>query len=185
MVLVQGNRFVQTPFPRTQPQRCQRFLQGKRIELFTCKYVFNLCLGINIFSIKHIFFEFVVEFRPISYVSCTVLNLQIPQSEKAEIKENLYNCSPGLSAVAVETQDFYKVHFTEVLDLVRSRRAYLSRGYAFIPSSDLVSVLIGIFRANLSQALVVSRFRLVFFFLPPQTSTSPSSRFRFFFCVHF
>lgn len=67
----------------------------------------------------------------------------------------------GLSDVACDTLDFYKVSFTEVLPLIRNRRCYLNNGYAYIPTSDLVICVQARFRANLSEGLNVSIFKSV------------------------
>ena len=50
---------------------------------------------------------------------------------------------------------FSQVPFTEALDLVRGRKVLLKQGYAFVPQHDLVSILLSVFRSQLSQALTV------------------------------
>jgi len=52
--------------------------------------------------------------------------------------------------------EYYKVPFTECLDLVRGRKVYLKRGYAYVPRDDLVSILLSVFRASLSHALAIT-----------------------------
>lgn len=49
-----------------------------------------------------------------------------------------------------------QVPFTEALDLVRNRKVFLQSGYAYVPQEDLVSILISVYRTQLSQALAVS-----------------------------
>ena len=49
-----------------------------------------------------------------------------------------------------------QVPFTEVLDLVRGRRVFLSRGFAYVPKDDMIVILITHYRAHLSQQLAVS-----------------------------
>ena len=57
----------------------------------------------------------------------------------------------------MDVVDYYKVPFTEALDLVRQRRVYLQGGYAYIPNDELVSIITAMFRAHLSLAMTVIR----------------------------
>lgn len=50
----------------------------------------------------------------------------------------------------------FQVPFIEALELVRQRKVYLSGGYAFVPDTDLVTLVTASFRTNLSHALAVS-----------------------------
>ena len=52
-----------------------------------------------------------------------------------------------------ERQEHYKVGFEQVLDLVRQRRVYLEAGFAYVPASDLVSIVANQFRMHLSKQL--------------------------------
>ncbi|KAJ8876242.1 hypothetical protein PR048_024152 [Dryococelus australis] len=79
---------------------------------------------------------------------------------KASLKDKLYESTFMLSPTQVETLEFYRVPFTEVSDLVRARKIYLSQGYAFIPNTEFISVLSSIFRENLSHALSLTARRL-------------------------
>lgn len=45
---------------------------------------------------------------------------------------------------------FFKVPFTEALDLVGSRKVYLEAGVAFVPFDHVVSILYSAFRTNVS-----------------------------------
>ncbi|KAJ0410969.1 hypothetical protein ATCC90586_004322 [Pythium insidiosum] len=53
---------------------------------------------------------------------------------------------------------FFKVPFTEAIDLVGTRRVYLEGGIAYVPFDHIVSLLYASFRANLSKQLA-SAFR--------------------------
>lgn len=93
----------------------------------------------------------------------TINNLQyvpITQDEKTDILSNLYESTTSCSHVQVEMASFYKVKFSEVFDLVKMRRVYLQGGFAYIPSSDFVSVMSSQYRAHLNQALAVASRRL-------------------------
>merc|ERR1712083_1143706 len=50
----------------------------------------------------------------------------------------------------------YKVPWTEAVDLVRARRVLVKGGMAYIPSSELLSLVMGVFRAKLSHNLVLT-----------------------------
>ena len=70
----------------------------------------------------------------------------ISQSEKAELLQNLKDCMFKKDIDQVDSVDFYKVPFTDVLDLVRGRRVFLKQGFAYVPRQELVSIILGIFR---------------------------------------
>lgn len=75
----------------------------------------------------------------------------ISESEKQGLAANLINSTS--KGVSFETTSFYKVHFTQVLDLVRGRRVLIRSGFAYVPHQDLVSILRSLFRTKLSLAL--------------------------------
>lgn len=62
----------------------------------------------------------------------------------------------GFTDALYDLNDFYKVPFTEVVPLVRTRKVFLNCGYAYIPMGDLVVCIQSKFRASLSEALNVS-----------------------------
>ena len=87
--------------------------------------------------------------------------LQIPEEEKKRILTKLIHATP-FSANKVDALEYYKVPFTEALDLVRHRRVYLQAGFAFVPSDDLVSIITAMFRSHLSLAMTVIELVLIF-----------------------
>ena len=48
----------------------------------------------------------------------------------------------------------YRVPFVQALELVRSRRVYLEGGMAFVPHTQLITILTGMFRTLLSKAMI-------------------------------
>uniref|UniRef100_A0A8C4WXV5 DNA primase large subunit n=1 Tax=Eptatretus burgeri TaxID=7764 RepID=A0A8C4WXV5_EPTBU len=76
-------------------------------------------------------------------------------NEKVELKTQLINSTFGMKEL-FDTQDFYKVPFTDALDLVRGRKIFLRHGLAYIPHNDLVSIVLNDFRTSLSRALAVT-----------------------------
>ncbi|KAE8603257.1 hypothetical protein XENTR_v10014277 [Xenopus tropicalis] len=80
----------------------------------------------------------------------------ISQEEKNMHKEDLMNSSFGLSLTKMEDLEFYKVPFQAALDLVRPRKVFLWHGFAYIPHTDIVSIVLNDFRTKLSKALALS-----------------------------
>ncbi|KAG5891413.1 hypothetical protein JTB14_031479 [Gonioctena quinquepunctata] len=84
----------------------------------------------------------------------------ISEEDKDEIKNDLIMSTAGMSDVSCDASAFYKVNFSEVVPLVKSRRVLLKRGFAYIPMSDLVVCIQSKFRAILSEALNVYNHKL-------------------------
>jgi len=53
-----------------------------------------------------------------------------------------------------------KIHFLEVLELVKTRKTFLKGGFAYLTISEFGSVLAHVFRTRLSKSLAV-RFQIV------------------------
>ncbi|KAG6444005.1 DNA primase large subunit [Manduca sexta] len=77
----------------------------------------------------------------------------ITDNEKNEIIHYLRECLPYQN---IDNMKFYKVKFYEVLDLVKTRKVYLSGGYAYIPHRDFISVLSALYRTHLRQSLAIA-----------------------------
>ncbi|CAD5117835.1 DgyrCDS6581 [Dimorphilus gyrociliatus] len=52
--------------------------------------------------------------------------------------------------------DFYKVPFTEAIELVRTRKVYIEKGQAYIPSNEVIVLIQNYFRMKISAALVLT-----------------------------
>lgn len=72
-------------------------------------------------------------------------------SEKESLRGELYAACSHVPNV--ENEDFYRVPFEDVPELVRSRRVYVKAGEAYVAASDLVTILVNIFRTELRAAL--------------------------------
>ncbi|XP_075212389.1 DNA primase large subunit-like isoform X2 [Lycorma delicatula] len=72
-------------------------------------------------------------------------------------RQSLMEYSHGMLTSGVE---YFQVPFVEVADLVRTRRVFLRHGFAFITSSDIISVISFLFRAQLAQELVITSRKL-------------------------
>ncbi|XP_076056994.1 DNA primase subunit 2 [Oratosquilla oratoria] len=82
---------------------------------------------------------------------------QLTPEELRSERENLicgtYNVGSG---DRLEGRTFYKVPFTEALELVRTRKVFLKKGFAYVPDTDLVALVTAAFRTSLSHALAVT-----------------------------
>ena len=81
------------------------------------------------------------------------LKFEVVSSEEIAEKESLIRESSHIFANKDKIV-VYKVPFTEALDLVRSRRVYIENGMAYVPQTELVSIITGLFRTRLSKSLI-------------------------------
>lgn len=84
----------------------------------------------------------------------------ISEETKELIKEELLMSTYGYNFTDVESRDFFQVPCFEVCDLITKRMVYLKEGFAYIPSAELVSCLVSMFRSNLSEELTVSKYSI-------------------------
>lgn len=70
-----------------------------------------------------------------------------------ELKNELADMFQACKGSSFDEEKYYQVPFERVPDLVASREVYLADGYAFVPQSSLISILLSQFKRNLMQAL--------------------------------
>lgn len=88
------------------------------------------------------------------YLELNRLNYHpITEQEKSDVKEGLYDSTAMQSVHNVEINEFYKVHFTAVPDLIRTRRCYVNAGYAYVISQDFISIVAGLHEACIENGL--------------------------------
>uniref|UniRef100_A0A0E0AIL6 DNA primase large subunit C-terminal domain-containing protein n=1 Tax=Oryza glumipatula TaxID=40148 RepID=A0A0E0AIL6_9ORYZ len=80
----------------------------------------------------------------------------LPHSEFEAVKDKLSQVARTIGQSAAVESVFFKVPFEEVPDLVASRRVFLSKGYAYVAMSQVVSLVVTQFRCNISKALVLT-----------------------------
>jgi len=95
----------------------------------------------------------------------------IPGSEKDEILDeirDIYLCSQRYRDAKYsktntvdpmrlfEKTKYYKVRFTEVIDLISRRNVFVKKGFAYVPHTDLIAILLSRFRSNLSHKLTIA-----------------------------
>lgn len=100
-----------------------RWFVLREMELFKLKFSYLAADDINKF----------LALNKLKYVPLT-------DDEVSDIKDGLYESTAG-NHLVLERLDFYKVPFTEVLDLVKTRRCYLKDGFAYVSTNDFVSVV--------------------------------------------
>ena len=86
------------------------------------------------------------------FFSCCTVD-QIAEEERTRLLPQLLAGSPHVKAKGAEL--FYKVPFEEALELVQGRRVYVHDGFAYVPATDVITLVMGVFRARLSAALTV------------------------------
>lgn len=67
----------------------------------------------------------------------------ISEEEAIENKEGICDSLSGAAISLFSSMEFYKVHFTEVPDLVAKRRCFIRGGFAYICTQDLISIVAG------------------------------------------
>nr|CAH7752526.1 unnamed protein product [Callosobruchus chinensis] len=121
----------------------RRWFLSKEMDWFKIKFLAQTSQGVmNFLSINNL------TYRPIS------------NEDKNMKKNEIVMSTPGVSDVSVDTTDFYRVPFTDVLSLVRSRRVHISKGFAYIPTQDLVVCIQSKFRAHLSEKLNIYNHKI-------------------------
>ncbi|XP_055533231.1 DNA primase large subunit [Wyeomyia smithii] len=111
-------------FAYCRSEELKRWFIAREMELFRLKFS-----GLSAQDTKEFVQQYEMNYIPLS------------SDEKNEIKEGLYDSTVYQSIVQIEAMDFYKVRFTDVLDLVRSRKCYLNDGFAYVCSNDFISII--------------------------------------------
>ncbi|XP_032877753.1 DNA primase large subunit [Amblyraja radiata] len=75
--------------------------------------------------------------------------------EREHLRSKLQNSS-GQTPVVIEDQIFYKVPFTDALELVRTRKAFLKKGLVYIPHQEIIILIQNVFRQRLSKSLALT-----------------------------
>ncbi|CAL4145405.1 unnamed protein product, partial [Meganyctiphanes norvegica] len=83
----------------------------------------------------------------------TPISTEEMRSERENLLNGTYNISSGDQ---MEGRTFFKVPFTEALELIRTRKVFIKEGFAYVPDTELATLVTAAFRAKLSQALAVT-----------------------------
>ncbi|XP_035792487.1 DNA primase large subunit-like [Anopheles albimanus] len=111
-------------FAYCRSDELRRWFVAREMELFRLKFS-----ALSARDIKEFLEVYELDYSPLA------------DAEKAEISEQLCMSTSNQTRLKVETSDFYAVHFTEVLNLVRDRKCFLKGGKAYIPPESFVHVV--------------------------------------------
>ena len=77
--------------------------------------------------------------------------------EKSRFRAELIASSPGLKDLKerFDSESFYKVHWTRVVELVSQRKVFIHHGFAFVPSREQQALVFAEFKTRLEKALEV------------------------------
>lgn len=91
------------------------------------------------------------------YLEINKLNYRpIDEDEKSDVKEGLYDSTGAYGVINVEVDEFFKVPFTTVPDLIRTRRCYVKAGYAYVIAQDFISIVAGLHEACIEKGLAAA-----------------------------
>ncbi|XP_049546457.1 DNA primase large subunit [Anopheles darlingi] len=111
-------------FAYCRSEELRRWFIAREMELFRLKFS-----ALSARDIKEFLEVYELDYSPLA------------DAEKAEISEQLCMSTANQTRLKMETSDFYAVHFTEVLNLVRDRKCFLKGGKAYIPPESFVHVV--------------------------------------------
>jgi len=117
---------------------------------------------VDVFRLRCLMFPTVLEQLTLSY------NLGFQKAGKDEVERfksqliNTYNSvykknfKDTLNNENIKDKEFFKVRFTEALDLVRTRKVYLYQGQCFVPISDIQYLVTFQFKSLLTQNVALT-----------------------------
>lgn len=117
----------------------RRWFVSRELELFKLRFIELSNESVNAF----------LKINNFTYQPITI-------EEKESIRKELIDTIFNLHETNFDKVDIYKVHFTEVCALVRTRKCYLRKGFAYIPNTELVTCILTSYRIHLNQSLAVS-----------------------------
>uniref|UniRef100_A0A182KAN8 DNA primase large subunit n=1 Tax=Anopheles christyi TaxID=43041 RepID=A0A182KAN8_9DIPT len=111
-------------FAYCRSEELRRWFVAREMELFKLKFG-----ALSMRDVKDFLEVYELDYKPLS------------DEEKLDISEHLCASTYNQTRLKVETHDFYAVHFTEVLNLVRDRKCFLKGGVAYITPDHFAHVI--------------------------------------------
>lgn len=81
------------------------------------------------------------------------ISYEIVSAEERARKASLLTNLAGVKSDSIDRTTFYKVPFTQALQLIANRQVYLEGGFAYVPLQRVVSIITTRFRIQVSRAL--------------------------------
>ena len=78
---------------------------------------------------------------------------RVSRGEKEKLREKLMSVPGGPNPVEFLGTEYYKVPFTQALELIARRECYVEKGNAYVPLTRIVSIVSAKFRVMLSKSL--------------------------------
>mmetsp|Transcript_23842 Transcript_23842/g.57487 ORF Transcript_23842/g.57487 Transcript_23842/m.57487 type:complete len:498 (+) Transcript_23842:115-1608(+) len=78
---------------------------------------------------------------------------RVTRGEKEKLREKLMSVPGGPNPVEFHSAEYYRVPFTQALELVSRRECYVQGGMAYVPLARIVSIVAAKFRVSLSKSL--------------------------------
>lgn len=82
---------------------------------------------------------------------------KVTLDELEEVWPDIRQLLPDVDHARSHVGSFFRVHFTQVLDLVRNKRVVLRAGQAYVHKTNLCSVITKSFREELGRALAIAK----------------------------
>lgn len=80
----------------------------------------------------------------------------VSEEEKERLGDSLRAAAGGFVKKEHQNQDYFKVEWEQVPELVEQRRVYLNQGMAYVPISEQMTLVVSEFSKRLDKALEVS-----------------------------
>ena len=81
---------------------------------------------------------------------------RVSRVEKERMREKLLSVTGGPNPVEFLSTDYYRVPFVQALELVARRECYVEDGFAFVPLTRIVSIVVAKFRVSLSKSMALA-----------------------------
>ena len=72
------------------------------------------------------------------------------------MREKLLSVTGGPNPVEFLSTDYFRVPFVQALELVGRRECYVEDGFAFVPLTRIVSIVVAKFRVSLSKSMALA-----------------------------
>lgn len=80
----------------------------------------------------------------------------ISEDEKRGILNDINGNSCQYSAAQIELLELFRVHYTEVPDLIRTRKCYLKKGFAYVSIDHFIDIIANIHEACIKKGLIAT-----------------------------